>query len=135
MKFIPFLLSIILFANDAYSQNQTDNREAQLWIQIMQQDGGNYFEALASFEAFWENKQKPVEEDELFKADEAEKSSPTFISEKKAAPQSDAVKYAFEYKKFKHWQNKVLPFVQADGRILTKQEQLEIWQQSRQSRK
>ncbi|MBK7763830.1 MAG: hypothetical protein IPI46_10740 [Bacteroidetes bacterium] len=135
MKHIPLLLSIFLFATSAFAQKAEPNSTNLAWIQIMQQDGGNYFEALKSFEAFWDNKQKPVQEDELFSASTSEKESPDFVKNKQADPNSDAAKYAFEYKKFKYWQAKVLPFVQADGRILTKQEQLDIWQQSRQSRK
>lgn len=34
---------------------------------------------------------------------------------------------AFEYKRFKDWQQEVLPYVQPDGSILSEQEKEMIW--------
>ena len=37
-------------------------------------------------------------------------------------------KYGLECKKFEHWKLQVKPYVQADGHILSKEEQLKLWE-------
>lgn len=94
------------------------------WIAMMDNPNTNYFEAVANFEAFWNDKRKPTEEGELFEKAEEGKDV-----EKTNNPDEPAVKYYFEYKKFKHWQNDIGPYVQPDGRILTMDEMIEIHKQ------
>jgi hypothetical protein len=62
------------------------------------------------------------------------KESNNFISSKMSLTE-DATKYAFEYKKFIYWQQDVLPFVKDDGRLMSKEEQLDFWKQQHEGRK
>lgn len=94
------------------------------WIAMMDNPKTNYFEAVENFEAFWKDKKKPVEEGELFEKTENGKDV-----EKSGDQNEPAVKYYFEYKKFKHWQRDIGPYVQADGRILTMDEIIELHKQ------
>ncbi len=102
---------------------------------MMEDEQVNYYEAVKAFELFWEGKETPTEENELFEASIEEKAQSNFIANKKLKQDEVARRYSFEYKKFKHWQQRVLPFVKEDGSIMSKQEQLELWKQQRQGRK
>jgi len=86
----------------------------------------NYKLAVKAFNDYWKNKEKPAEEEEIFEA-KAKK----IKSDPKG---TETQKYAFEYKRFLNWQRSVLPFVQPDGRILTKAERLKIFEEEKKRR-
>jgi len=136
MKKIVFCLLAVIAINTLYAQNNTDAyyRTHPVWISMMSNESVNYYEAVKAFNLFWENKEKPTEENELFSASDTEKESKDFISSKMSLTE-DAKKYAFEYKKFIYWQQDVLPFVKDDGQLMSKQEQLDIWKQQHEGRK
>ncbi|MCZ8286099.1 MAG: hypothetical protein O9353_11655 [Bacteroidia bacterium] len=96
----------------------------------------NYFEIKKAFDLFWQNKPLPTEEEEIIgerngKAREKESFLKNLFKSKKEKQEEDSNKYAFAYKKFKHWELINLPYVQEDGRILTANERLEQWKKSR----
>lgn len=130
MKYF-LLFSVMLTGLNAFAQKSNP----PAWIQMMENENTNYIEAVEAFNAFWKNKETPMMENEIFVASPEEKESEAFISQKKKNPNSPAVKYAFEYKRFLHWMKKNEAWVQPDGRILSKEEQLEIWKQQLQNRK
>jgi hypothetical protein len=136
MKKIVFCLLAVIAINTLYAQNNTDAyyRTHPVWISMMSNESVNYYDAVKAFNLFWENKEKPTEENELFSASDTEKESKDFISSKMSLTE-DAKKYAFEYKKFIYWQQDVLPFVKDDGQLMSKQEQLDIWKQQHEGRK
>jgi hypothetical protein len=86
----------------------------------------NYKLAVKAFNDYWKNKEKPAEEEEIFAA-KAKK-----IKSDPKGPETQM--YAFEYKRFLNWQRSVLPFVQPDGRILTKAERLKIFEEEKKRR-
>lgn len=104
-----------------------------VWIEMIQQENANYFEVIHAFDLFWEGKDKPMEEEELLgpKFAAKEKRKESFVREIFKGKEEAAEKYAFEYKRFMHWKMQVTPFVQTDGRILTKDEILKIWEQEK----
>ena len=103
-----------------------------VWIEMQKDPNVNYFQAKKAFELFWKDKDKPVEEDEILgKKHEEEKRKKGFVYRLFHQKEETAQKYAFEYKKFKQWLFTVEPYVQADGRILSKEEQLKIWEQEK----
>jgi hypothetical protein len=136
MKKIVFCLLAVIAINTLYAQSNTDAyyRTHPVWISMMSNESVNYYDAVKAFNLFWENKEKPTEENELFSASDTEKESKDFISSKMSLTE-DAKKYAFEYKKFIYWQQDVLPFVKDDGQLMSKQEQLDIWKQQHEGRK
>ncbi len=123
----------------AVSQNHSEKEYSKkpLWINMIKDPTINYFEAKKAFDLFWKNKPLPTEEDEIIgeKHGTGEKRN-SFLKElfksKKERQEEESQKYAFEYKKFKHWEKTSLPYVQPDGKILTQDEKLKLWQESRQ---
>lgn len=108
-----------------------------LWIEMIKKPNVNYFEAKKAFDLFWKNKPLPTEEDEIIgERNGTGEKRKSFLKElfksKKERQEEESQKYAFEYKKFKHWEKLSLPYVQTDGHILTQDEKLKLWQDSRQ---
>jgi len=136
MKKIVLCLLAVIAMQQLYAQQNQDAyyRTHPAWISMMSNESANYYEAVHAFTLFWENKETPTEENELFSAPDTEKESNDFISSKMALTE-DATKYAFEYKKFIYWQQDVLPFVKDDGQLMSKQEQLDFWKQQHEGRK
>ncbi|HEX5000968.1 MAG TPA: hypothetical protein VFW78_00595 [Bacteroidia bacterium] len=104
------------------------------WIPMMDDTAANYFEVVAAFEAFWKNREMPVEEDDVLGAERAEREDEGFLkrlfrSEAKAERKQRAIRsnYAFEVKKYNHWKLMVAPWVQEDGTILKPAQQQAIW--------
>jgi hypothetical protein len=106
------------------------------WIQMVADSSVNYFEAVKAFGEFWKKRKVPVENDAIIdgKSPQEEKWTTLrkLLHHKEYKDEKTAEQYSFEYKRFKHWQIMVEPFVQPDGRILSADEQLEIWKHQRQ---
>lgn len=111
-------------------------RKNPVWIEMIKDSNVNYFEAVKAYDLFWEKREKPMEEDEAISQDKSskgnttEKNSDKRIKEKKREKELYR-KYGLEVKKFEHWKKRVLPYVQPDGRILSKEEQLKMWEESK----
>lgn len=129
-------LIVIMSAFNLCAQSATSGT-TQLqpnWVTMMNQPGVNYYEAVKAFDAYWENKELPVEENELFKASNEEKEEAGFVSKKKSVQTKETQQLAFEYKKFMHWKLKMLPFVKEDGTIMNEEERLAQWKEQRKDR-
>lgn len=90
----------------------------------------NYFEAVKAYDLFWQGKLKPIDEDDILgqeKSAEEKSVSRREIRERKKE-QEMRRKYGLDCKKFEHWKLMVKPYVQEDGHILTRDEQLKLWE-------
>ncbi|MBX7241236.1 MAG: hypothetical protein K1X92_05750 [Bacteroidia bacterium] len=128
---------LILFSFWLQAQNSKPYTEKYMmkhpvWIEMIKNPEVNYFEAKKAFELFWKGKDQPVEEEEILgKKHDQEKRKKGFVYRLFNQKEETARKYAFEHKRFKHWMMTVEPYVQPDGRILSKEEQLKIWEQEK----
>ena len=140
---------ILLAFNPLLAQEFSDKQLREwsknpVWIEMMDNPNANYFETVAAFDAFWKNKELPEEENKILGASREDREHVETKSEcrrrKRAEKKMDkeekeaAVlrhKYAFAVKKYEHWKIVVDPYVQPDGRILTKEEQLKLHEQQR----
>jgi hypothetical protein len=124
-KNILFKILILFFGflQNAKAQDTTD--ETPKWVKMMNDPNVNYFEAVSNFNEYWENKDKPVGEEEIFVAKNSR------IRENKG---NEAILYSFEYKKFLIWQKKNLAYVKSDGTLLTQNEKLEIFEKEKKAR-
>ena len=104
------------------------------WIQMMDDPKVNYFAAVKVFEEYWKDKPRPTTEHELFSAEDKDAALRNSSYSNSRNPEDPAVKYRFEYKKFLHWKEEVAPYVQPDGRILSPEERIQIWQQQKAQR-
>lgn len=107
---------------------QPDYSKQPHWIKMMDDPNVNYFEAVKAFETYWKGRTKPVEEKEVFSNYNQQK----IVAIRKT--EREAKEYAFEYKKFLYWQRQVLPYVQPNGRILSTEERLQLFEQEKKER-
>ena len=110
--------------------SEKDYKKNARWIQMMDDPNVNFYEAEKAFNIFWEDRGEPEKE----QGEEHEKErhfsvKRIFVSEEKL--EWENLQYATEYKRYKQWRMDVLPFVQPDGSILSKEEQEEIWKHAR----
>ena len=104
------------------------------WVGMMQQDNTHYFKAVKRFERYWQKHFLPNQEQEEHvsqKKEEEEDPRPWLTklvqSEEKAKEKSNRL--TIEYKKFNKWKMEMLPYVKANGRLLSTEERLEAWKQ------
>lgn len=133
---LPAVFLFLFFTAKAQDKKQTaketDYRNNPVWISMMEDPNVNYFEAMKAFQTYWEGRIEPEEESELIneghittaQADSLRKARTEWTQ----AQRNDYEQLKYQFKRFKDWKRSVLPFVQNDGRILSEQERLEIWQ-------
>jgi hypothetical protein len=133
---LVFLLAVVAYSN-AMAQGKSPDyyRNNPVWIQMMDEEHVKYAEAVKAFNLFWENREKPTEENEMFSASEQEKEQKDFVTRKKAHKEADAVKYAFEFKKFMRWQVKVQSYLNVDGTVMNADERIVAWKKQLDNRK
>lgn len=98
------------------------------WVAMIDNPNTNYFEAVNAFDSFWKNRVKPL--DEMEEGDEAKEEAREFKRYVKRMTVSERNYFdqlCYHYKRFKRWQQDVLPYVQDSGRILTQEEMTNIW--------
>ncbi len=142
---ILFLLATNPLVAQEFSEKQLREwSKNPAWIEMMDDPNANYFETVAAFDAFWKDRELPTEEDQILGASREDREHVETASERRKRKRAEkkmdkeekeaAVirhKYAFAVKKYKHWKIVVDPYVQPDGRILTKEEQLKLHEQQR----
>ncbi len=98
-----------------------------VWVDMLKdQSEINYYETVTAFETFWEERPEPKEK-KLEKEKRKKKRSVLkrfFKSDKKLKRESDRL--VVEWKAYQHWRRDVQPFIQPDGKILTREQQLQI---------
>lgn len=107
-------------------------RKHAAWITMMEDTAANYFVTMKAFELYWENHERPLEKDEVLKEEHrGEREQKHFVRNLFRKQQPEARELAEAYKRFEFWRMNAQPYVQPDGTILSKDEQLRIWQQER----
>lgn len=122
------LLSIPALAQKS-GAGKPDYRKKPYWIEMIKDPHVNYFEALKAYDTFWKGKKKPVEENEVIGQEKKSGEKDSKEKQKEALKEKELYKkYGLDCKKFEHWKMEVKPYVQADGSILTKEQQLKMWE-------
>ncbi len=130
LGFCLFLMMSILFgckskskSNLAKTESNTPLVDDKLWLTMMDSTGVNYNKAVASFEAYWADKEKPTEADgegqDLYETDK-EKDAP-------AKP----IDFVYEYKRFLNWQERNKNLVKPDGTVMSPEEVIEQWKKTK----
>lgn len=115
-----YVFFFFALCNTVYVNAQNKEDKEPVWISMMDNPKANYYTAVNEFNNYWKNKEKPNEENRVFKD--------------KKLKQVKAVKYAFEYKKFLEWKKKVFPFVKNDGTIASPEEKRDMWEEEKRNR-
>ena len=137
---IIFITATLFFCLSISSLAQ--QKELPSWVAMIDNPNTNYFEAVKTFEAYWKDKFIWDEEEEMFERptnkkeerEEEKKVEQLKRTLKKMTPaerqEYDVLKY--HYKRFKNWAFEVKAFVQEDGRILSQEERMAIWEKQQQ---
>lgn len=130
------LVGLLLCMLLTYSANAQSKSKPPQWVTMMNDPNVNYFEAVKNFNDYWKNREKPVEEKELF-GSVTDKEREASIKQKKGrlTTEDPARKYAFEYKRFLWWMRENEPFVQSDGKIKGMNDRINEWKTQQEQRK
>jgi len=130
-----FLMILFFCSQRLNAQNATkplNYNKHPYWIDMMNDPNVNYFEAVKAYNEFWSTRKKPDEENDVIGQTKSPKEKHHFFKTREQREEEEAQKYSLDVKKFEHWEFIVKPYVQDDGRILSPDEQLQLWQQQKQ---
>lgn len=132
---MKYFLTLLLVACFVFinAQKTKNYKKHPYWIDMIKEPNVNYFEAIKAYETFWDGKHKPLDENELIgqtkgAASKEEKMESRKEMRERKREKEMYKKYGLECKKFEHWKMQVKPYVQADGTIISKEEQLKMWE-------
>jgi hypothetical protein len=137
-KTYMILLISILLCHAFTAHAQTANQPLPTWVAMIDNPSINYFEAVKTFEAYWKDKIKPTEEEEREGEGEGEierERMEKYLSSMSVSERNYWDQLQYHYKRFIRWQQDMLPFVQSDGRILSEQERIAIWEKQQEETK
>lgn len=137
MKFIFLLCLFGLQVSFLQAQtiSSSQYREHPYWISMMEDPTSNYYETVKAFDMYWENRERPSEESEIFALSELEKASFTHEIKESSFSTLSQRDIALAYKKFNYWQIKVSSNINSDGHILTPEERIQRWNLQQEDRK
>jgi hypothetical protein len=132
-------MAIATYGQDSKVKRIPDYKTEPVWITMMEDPNVDYNEAVKAFNIYWSDKIEPEEEDELitegkftkFELDSAREVRSTWTQ----IQLNDYMEMKYQFKRFKNWKRVNWPYVQSDGRILSEQERIEIYQQQQKERK
>jgi hypothetical protein len=122
---------LLLTHSTQAQQSKRYYRNHPVWIAMMDDSTTNYFVAVKAFDLFWQDKERPLEEDELIDKDNAEahraneKNDHEHLAWKN---DEEHMQMSFYYKRFMDWKLEAEAFVQPNGHILTLYERRVMWE-------
>lgn len=131
------MLFALFFCFQAVAQEkpiEKDYAKNPLWIAMIDNPNANYFEALKAYEIYFKANKMPEEPEELAhektkKGTQREVPLSQNLTKEELAKKEAEQELALQVKRFKRWKREVLPFVQEDGRILSADEQIKVWEE------
>lgn len=140
MKMISSLFCILVWfaAGRANGQGKTD-RELQAypyWIEMMSDTGANFYETVKAFDLYWQNRELPIEEEQLM-GERLKSERHNFFTRLRLRLRGDddTQLLAFEYKKFNWWRMQNELWVKQDGFLYTPEERKQILAKERETAK
>lgn len=124
------------FADGLFAQTSTSKTPLPDWVMMIDNPNTNYFEAVRVFDLYWKNRVKPL--DEMESGEEAKEEGREFkryVKHLSVSERNYFDQLCYHYKRFKRWQQDMLPFVQDSGRILTQEERTAIWEKQQEELK
>lgn len=135
MKYF-LILFIIINCGIIRAQQNKNYKKNPYWIDMIKDPNVNYFEAINAYETFWKGRKKPLDENQLIGQTKGEENKEDKLESRKQIREKRKEKelykkYGLECKKFEHWKMQVKPYVQEDGHIISKEEQLKNWEEKK----
>lgn len=132
------LLLVCFSAISIAATAQTDvNKEKlyakqPLWIDMMEDEKSNFFEVEKAYKIYWEHHEEPEGEHDVIGEYQEREKIPSRRKQRKIEAES---KMRMAIKKYNWWHEQTLPYVQGNGRILTTEERLKIWEANKKQNK
>ena len=135
MKYVLLLISIFCAAYTVDAQqkvySEKEYAKSPVWIQMIRDTSVNFFDAEKAFTTYFRHHEKPQGEQEDI-GEHAKREKYPSKSEQRKMQRENHMR--MEVKKYEHWHQMMLPFVQPDGRILTPAERIQIWKDQKNKR-
>ncbi len=133
MKKIPLLLLIIFIGHICSAQTENvytekDYARNPLWIKMIKDTAVNFFEAEKAYKIYFQHHELPGGEHDVIGEHEKETKAPSKATQRKMQA-NDHMR--MEVKKYERWHDRMLPYVQSDGTILTPAQRLQIWKDNK----
>ena len=132
--FVKVFITLLTVSSALHAQSTTKPkpRIEPLWVKMMDDHATNYYKAIAEYEKFWKGKEKPADEEHLMnKGKEPVQEHIRKMSRREVNRQRDMDYYRYQCKRFENWVRVNKGYVQKDGHILTADERLKLWEQSK----
>jgi hypothetical protein len=131
MKYIYILAFLFITQPPAFAQQKkytpADYAKSPVWISMIKDTATNFFEAEKAFKTYFAHHARPTGENEDMGSEAGRKAKHLSRRELKKIEQGNRMR--MEVKRYEHWRDMVLTYVQPDGRILTPAQRLQIHQQ------
>ena len=129
MKKITLLVFLLLSGYLTQAQQvkvytEKDYARNPIWISMIKDTTVNFFDAEKAYKIYFQHHQKPGGEHDVIGEHAKEQKNP---SKKARRELQEEDHMRMEVKKYEHWRQRVLPYVQSDGTILTSSQRLQIW--------
>ena len=106
--------------------SEKDYARNPVWIEMIDDTLSNFFEVEKAFNTYFKHNDLPASEHDMIGEYAERQKKPSKRRQKEVEHESFLRR---QVKKYHRWHEKMLPYVQPDGRILTPTERLAIWQQ------
>ena len=131
MKLSLLLVACIWVGNTANAQTHFTEREyarEPKWQLMIKDTAVNYIEAEKAYRIYFEHHAKPAgEQEDIGSSPDTNRK----MSRKKMRELQSEQNMRIEIKKYERWHQKMSPYVQLDGTILTPTQRLKIWKDNR----
>lgn len=127
---------LILFCTISFTALQAQNnyKKNPVWIDMMDNENTNYFEVIKAYELYWTTHEKPEnEEGEMMNQEEGKKEVKEHADKLSKRELKELEEYRwlrYQVKRFEHWKEEMLPYVQDDGSILTSDQRIKLWEEA-----
>lgn len=137
MKKYFFLIILCVIARPGIAQTHRQYTAKEyarkpLWIDMMEDTTANYFEVEKAYTTYWAHHEKPEGEHDVIGEREEREKIPSKRKQRRIQAENEL---RIAVKKYERWHEQMLPWVQADGRILTPSERLTIWKEQQNTSK
>jgi len=126
-KFYSLLACVCLcYISHAQSiaHTEKDYARSPYWISMIKDTAVNYFEAEKAYKIYFQHHEQPGGEDDVIGMHQAREKQPSKTEQKKIQADNHM---RMEIKKYERWHDKMRPYVQSDGTILSPAQRLQIW--------
>ncbi|MCX6198731.1 MAG: hypothetical protein NTY88_05860 [Bacteroidetes bacterium] len=145
LVFVFMLTAFTAFPQAKNHFSKKEMKKSPVWIAMIKDEHVNYFEALKAFELYFTTHKFPVmEEEEMARNEKLKerilKSEAKYKKKKRKEmiepnalekDKHEQTKLAFEVKRFNHWEMQTRPFVKEDGTVMSAEEQMKVWKESK----